>query len=67
MPTKHGNVNRHRLSEHVSRRNFRDTAIEFTYDLLLVYQVVNSGDHTSLRGEDLLGVPRQVVTNGDSR
>jgi len=38
--------NRHRMSETASRRNFRDTGIEFTHDLLLVYQAVNSAAHT---------------------
>jgi len=38
--------NRYRLSETASRRNFRDTGIEFTHDLLLVYQAVNSAAHT---------------------
>jgi hypothetical protein len=38
--------NRHRMSESASRGNFRGTGIEFTHDLLLVYQAVNSAVHT---------------------
>jgi hypothetical protein len=34
------------MSESASRGNFRGTGIEFTHDLLLVYQAVNSAVHT---------------------
>ena len=38
--------NRYRMIDNVSRRNFRGTGIEFTHDLLLVYQAVSSAAHT---------------------